>query len=59
MNKLEMDKKVLWECQDANTSWSGVVSGVGELTDTTVKLPYRSDNYIWKANFRYGWVAIE
>lgn len=60
-NDLNADRQpqFVWECQDANTSWAGVVSSAGVLTETTVKLPYRSGTYIWKASFQYGWIAIE
>jgi hypothetical protein len=58
-NNLTTDKKTqfVWECQASTTNWNNC--SLAELTDTTVKLPYRSGNYIWKANFQYGWVAIE
>ncbi len=60
-NDLDADRQpqFVWECQDANTAWYGTTTGVGELTETTVKLPYRSGTYIWKAGFQYGWLAIE
>ena len=60
-NDLNADGKpsFVWECQDASTVWYGVSSSIGELTETTIKLPYRSGTYIWKASFQYGWIAFE
>ena len=60
-NELNVEKQphFVWECQDATTAWYGASTGVGELTETTAKLCYRSGTYNWKTGFQYGWTAIE
>ncbi len=60
-NELNAEKQphFVWECQDATTAWYGASTGVGELTETTAKLCYRSGTYNWKTGFQYGWTAIE
>ncbi len=49
----------VWECQDDTTNWYTAPGYPGAVTENTAQLPYRSGTYIWKANFEYGWVAIE
>ena len=46
------------ELQDNILSWQHASTQGGQLTNDTVKLCYRSGNYLWRDNFKYGWLAI-
>lgn len=62
INDLTPDKlpHMAWECQDSGTNWQQCsTSYQGELTKTTAKLCVRTPTYQWKADFQYGWIAIE
>ena len=44
---------------ETTISWNIPATNSWAITETTIKLPYITNARLWKANFQYGWMAIE
>ncbi len=47
------------EGKASSIEWGQALTKPGELTENTATLGYTSGARLWRANFEYGWLAIE
>ena len=47
------------ENQASAVIWNTALTNAGNLTETTATLGYTSGSRLWRANFQYGWIAME